>query len=154
MEPIEIDKWDLRFLKLADHVAQWSKDPSTKVGAVIVDPERRVLSVGYNGFPRGVLDDEDRYNIRDTKYELIVHAEANAILTSTQSVKGCTIYTTPLPSCARCAGLVIQSGIKRVVSIAKQDSNINWGGSVNWAAQMYYEAQVMFTIYTPEVLSA
>lgn len=153
MEPI-VDKWDLRFLKLADHVAQWSKDPSTKVGAVIVDPERRVISVGYNGFPRRVEDTEERYATREIKYELIVHAEANAILTSPQSVKGCTLYTTPLFSCARCAGLVIQAGITRVVSITKEDGNIQWGSSLSLAGSMYREAGVSFVIYTPEVLSA
>lgn len=131
-------------------MAQWSKDPSTKVGAVIVDRERRVISLGYNGFPRRVHDLEERYSTRELKYELIVHAEANALLTSPSSVMGCTLYTTPLPTCARCAGLVIQAGIARVVSMTRSDSNINWATSCDLASQMYEEAGVEFKVYVTE----
>lgn len=147
-----IGKWDLRFLKLADHVARWSKDPSTKVGAVIVDAQRRVRGIGYNGFPRGVIDDPDFYKNREVKYELIVHAEVNAILNASGPLDGCTLYTTPLATCSRCAGLVIQSGIKRVVSVIKPDSNINWGTSTNFSAAMYRDAGVAMELFTTEVL--
>ena len=83
---IGLTKWDLRFLKLAHHVGQWSKDPSTKVGAVIVDAQRRVLGIGYNGFPRGVDDSPGRYHDRPTKLDMVVHAETNAIMNAVSSV--------------------------------------------------------------------
>lgn len=112
-------KWDDRFLSLAESVAAWSKDPSTKVGAVIVDEKRRVVGLGYNGFPRGVEDDVDRLSDRPTKYALMVHAEANAILNAGRSVEGCTIYVWPtimVPAmCPSCAKLAAQAGIKRAV---------------------------------------
>ena len=73
-------KWDHRFIELADHIAQWSKDPSTKVGCVIVGEDREIRSTGFNGFPRGIDDDEERLNNRDLKYPLICHAEENAIM--------------------------------------------------------------------------
>jgi dCMP deaminase len=94
-----INKWDTRFLDLAALVASWSKDPSTKVGAVIVRPDRTVASLGYNGFPRGVADTESRYEDRETKYQLVVHAEANAIISAGESVKGMTMYGTLFPCC-------------------------------------------------------
>lgn len=110
-----LEKWDVRFLDLAKHISQWSKDPSTKVGAVIVRPDRTVCSIGYNGFARGVNDDEERYMNRDVKYELVIHAEANAILKAKEDLDGYTIYVTPFRPCNNCAGLVIQSGITTVV---------------------------------------
>lgn len=103
--------WHERFFALADLVGSWSKDPSTKVGAVIVRPNRTIASVGYNGFPRGV---EDKYTTREAKLLRTVHAEANAILTANGDVRGCTLYVTPLHPCANCAGLIIQAGISKV----------------------------------------
>lgn len=107
-------KWDKRFMDLAEHVAQWSKDPSTKVGAVIVDRCRKVVSMGYNGFPQGVDDDIDRYVDRPLKYSLVVHAELNAILNAKRDVENCTLYVTLSP-CRECAKAIIQSGIYDVV---------------------------------------
>lgn len=107
--------WSERFLALAQLVASWSKDPSTKVGAVVVDSQNRVVSVGFNGFPRRVADDE-RLLDRVQKYELIVHAEISAVLFAGRPVEGCTIYTWPLPPCSRCAAVLIQAGIRKVVS--------------------------------------
>jgi dCMP deaminase len=87
------NKWNERFLELAKHVASWSKDPSTQVGAIIVDPETRVvLGMGYNGFPRGVDDHPDRYANRELKYSLVVHAEANAILEAGKTCNGATLF--------------------------------------------------------------
>ncbi len=68
-------KWDGRFMDMAALLATWSKDPSTKVGAIITDTERRVIGSGYNGFPRGVIDDPLRYEEKAVKYRLVVHAE-------------------------------------------------------------------------------
>jgi dCMP deaminase len=110
--------WHNRFLELAKFISTWSKD-STKVGAVIVDPKtKQVVGIGYNGFPRGVEDSEDRYANRETKLKLIVHAEVNAILNANKSVQGCDLYVYPtmmIPDvCPDCAKVVAQSGIKRV----------------------------------------
>lgn len=112
-------KWDLRFLELAKHISGWSKDPSTKVGAVIVNDDRVVVGMGYNGFPRGVDDAEERYNDRETKYKFVVHAELNAILAAGEKARGATVYVYPAfgspPLCSSCAKAVIQAGILRVV---------------------------------------
>jgi dCMP deaminase len=130
--------WDNRFLGLAEHVAQWSRDPSTKVGAVLVDNKRRILSIGFNGFPRGVADDE-RLHDRDTKYEMVVHAEANTLLFAAASVEGATAYVWPLPPCSRCAALLIQAGIARVVSPAPSE---RWADNCGLAARLFDEAGV------------
>ena len=119
--------WDERFLNLADHVSQWSKDPRTKVGAVIVDQKKRVISLGYNGFPRGVEDTPERYDDRPTKHLFVAHAERNALDNSPMSVEGCTLYV-PLMPCSECAKSIIQRGIARVVSYvpAREGVNFNW----------------------------
>jgi dCMP deaminase len=134
--------WDYRFLELARQVSTWSKDPSTQVGAVIVDQQRRVLSLGYNGFPRGVEDSPKLYLHKPSKYKMIVHAEANAILNATQSLEGATLYST-LFTCCECAKLVIQSGIKRVVSYQHLHSEKqHWEESFAVAREMYLQAGV------------
>lgn len=132
------EKWDKRFIELAEHVAGWSRDPSTKVGAVIVDVNKNIVGLGYNGFPRGVSDADERYQDRPTKYSMVVHAEANAIINANKSVRDCTIYVWPLFSCNECAKLIIQSGITRVVS-PKPDS-ARWQSSYDTSKLMYDEA--------------
>lgn len=111
-----LSKWDARFLDLALYVADWSKDPSTRVGSVIVAPDRRILSIGYNGFPRGVADLEDRLNDRPTKYAFVAHAERNALDNVDASMRGCILYSTLQP-CAECTKSIIQRGIKKVVTL-------------------------------------
>lgn len=108
-------KWDKRFLDLASHIAGWSKDPSTKVGCVIVRPDKTIASVGYNGFPRGVQDDADRYSNRDLKYLMVKHAEENAIYSAKEPLTGYTAYVTHHP-CANCSGSLIQNGVSRIVT--------------------------------------
>lgn len=132
--------WDKRFLKLAKEISTWSKDPSTKVGAVIVDQDKKSVSWGYNGFPRGVLDEEERYNDRPTKLSMVVHAEANAILNSSRPLLGCILYCYPLFTCNECAKLIIQSGIKRVV--APENKNPLWESSIKTSLLMYKEANI------------
>ena len=132
-------KWDERFIELAKLVGSWSKDPSTQVGAVIVDEKNRIVSVGYNGFPQKISDN-DRLNDRDKKYNVIVHAEANAILFANRDLSGCTIYTYPFQPCSSCSGLIIQSGIKRVVTV--RTDNDRWRTDFSTAAQMLIEAEV------------
>ena len=136
--------WDNRFLDMAKLVSTWSKDPSTKVGAVIVDPSNRLVSVGYNGFPKHVTDNE-RLLDREKKYDIIVHAEVNAILFANKKVNGCTLYTWPFQPCPRCAGLIIQSGISRVVSI--RNRNPRWVDDFITAKQLLLEASVKLDIY-------
>ncbi|MBQ6221148.1 MAG: dCMP deaminase family protein [Solobacterium sp.] len=110
--------WDEYFMGLAHLSALRSKDPSTQVGAAIVDENHRVVSVGYNGFPRGCDDDEFPWDREGgmlvTKYAYVVHAELNAILNSPRPVRGCTLYVSLFP-CNECAKAIIQSGITKIV---------------------------------------
>ena len=111
-----MSKWDNRFIDLAKHIASWSKDRSTQVGAVAVGSLREIKSVGYNGFPRGVDDDIEERHERPAKYSFTEHAERNLIYNATLngiSLNGTTLYVTHFP-CPDCARGVIQSGITRV----------------------------------------
>ena len=134
-------KWDKRFLELAKLVGSWSKDPSTQVGAVIVDSNNRIVSIGFNGFPKGVEDSEKRLMDRDEKYGIIVHAEANALMFANGSVEGCTLYTFPFQPCSRCAGLIIQSGIKRVVCPKSNDER--WRKNFELSRQLLDESGII-----------
>jgi dCMP deaminase len=136
--------WHDRFFDLADLVASWSKDPSTKVGAVIIRPDRTIASVGYNGFPRGV---DDTYTTREDKLLRTVHAEANAILTAREPLHGYTLYVTPLHPCANCAGLIIQSGIKVVHFKAHAASKHAWTEHASAMASMFINAEVEFVMH-------
>jgi dCMP deaminase len=109
-------EWDKRFLEVAKLVAEWSKDPSTKVGAVLVNDDRRIVGTGYNGFPKGILDTHDRLSNREVKLEMVVHAEINAVLNSVAKTKDTILYCTFFP-CPKCASMLIQAGIKRVVTL-------------------------------------
>lgn len=136
--------WDKRFVDLAAHVSEWSKDPSTQVGAVITR-EKFIVSVGFNGFPRGIEDTRDRLSNRDTKIKMVIHAETNAILTANQDLHGCTIYTYPLPPCSNCAAAIIQSGITRVVSSQpKPGRHKRW--SCDLSIELFEEAGIEFFI--------
>jgi len=141
------EKWDRRFLDLANFIAGWRKDPSTKVGAVIVRPDRTVASMGYNGFPRGVLDHEERYADREQKYAMVVHAENNALINSRESLEGYTLYVTPLPPCAQCAAAIIQRGIARVVVDQKKDVPEIWIKQFEISNTMFREAGVSITAH-------
>lgn len=142
-----MNHWDSRFLGLAQYVAQWSKDPSTKTGAVITDSDRRVVSLGYNGFPKGIHDTQDRLEDREIKYKLMVHCERNAIISATRSLKGCTLYIWPFGSCAPCAAMVIQVGITRVCfPFAPKDKLDRWAEDFKWADTLFTEAGVEISI--------
>lgn len=110
--------WDEYFMGLAHLSALRSKDPSTQVGAVIVDQNNKVVSIGYNGLPRGCSDDEFPWgregNMQESKYAYVVHAELNAILNSPRPVTGCTLYVSLFP-CNECAKAIIQSGICKII---------------------------------------
>ena len=114
--------WDEYFMGVAILASQRSKDPSTQVGACIIDEEKRILSTGYNGFPQGCSDDEFPWNrdesLGDTKYQYVVHAELNAILNASgKKLSGSTLYVGLFP-CHECAKAIIQSGIKNIVYLS------------------------------------
>jgi dCMP deaminase len=133
-------KWHNRFINLAEHIASWSKDPSTKTGAVIVDSDNRVVSMGYNGFSKGVRDTLERLTDREIKYKIIVHCERNAIMFARQSLVGCRLYTWPFMSCAACAAMVIQTGITQV--IAPKSDNPRWIDDFILAQEIFTEAGI------------
>lgn len=136
--------WDRKFIDMAVMVSSWSKDPSTKVGCVIADSDHAQLSEGFNGFPRGIADDE-RLQQREIKYRLIVHAEANAIAAAARNghgLKGATAYVTFCP-CPQCAALLIQAGIVRVVTIDGATPE-HWKAECEIAKGMFREAGVVF----------
>lgn len=134
------DKWDIRFLKLAREISQWSKDPSTKTGAVIVDLEHRVIGTGYNGFAPGVLDTEERLNDRQIKYKMVIHAEVNAMILAERSIKGLGLYLWPFMPCSNCTAIMIRAGIKRCV--APQNENPRWKDDFVLTRIQFREAKV------------
>jgi len=141
-------KWHARFIDLAYLVASWSKDPSTKCGAVIVDQNKRIISVGFNGFPKGTSDDTGLYDNREEKYRRVIHAEKNAILFAQKDLAGCTLYVVPMPPCSQCAGMIIQSGITLVVTIEPSTEHIKrWGVDILSTKQMFNEAGVQLLYY-------
>lgn len=144
----KLNKWDERYLGLAREVSTWSKDPSTQVGAVTVGDKKEVLSQGFNGFPRGIDDSNERYDNREKKYKFVVHAEMNAIYNATYrgtSLDGATLYVYGLPICSECAKGIIQVGIKKVVVEKTKELN-NWNESVELSKKMFDEAGVELII--------
>ncbi|HJU15367.1 MAG TPA: deaminase [Stellaceae bacterium] len=172
-------KWDRRYMALARQVSCWSKDPSTKVGAVIVDNQGRVVALGYNGFPRKVEDVEatnpsvnyvtrrrngtqgnpastrkrchlfgvrgSKLAVRELKYEMIVHAEVNAVLIAGRSTVGGTIYVHGAPICPRCASVLIQSGIMRAVAkVPCPGADTKWDKDSFITLDMFQEAGITF----------
>jgi dCMP deaminase len=111
--------WHIRYLGLARETSSWSKDPSTQVGAVAINPSTgAILSLGYNGFPRGVDDSEDRLNDRSTKLKHMVHAEMNAIYNACLNgvpLRGSHLYIHGLPPCSECVKGIIQVGVQKVI---------------------------------------
>ena len=145
-------KWDLRFLRLAKEVSTWSKDPSTQVGAVIAN-EKKVISLGYNGFPEGMDDSEEFYLDREMKLSRIIHAEQNAILNANIPVKGFTLYVWPMMPCAPCSLPIIQAGISRVVSVTtSEEVHARWHQSFSRSQGNFSEANVGLKFYHPSDL--
>ena len=139
-----LNKWDTRYLELAERVASWSKDPSRQIGAVAVGSKGQVLAQGFNGFPRGIVDTADRYNSREIKYKYVVHAEMNVIYNATYngvSLDGSTLYVSGLPVCSDCAKGIIQVGISRVV-MKEQNIPQHWAESWGMTAGMFDEANI------------
>lgn len=144
-----------RYMKLAEEISTWSKDPSTKIGAVVIGDKGQVLSQGFNGFPRGVRDHEERLNDRPTKYKYVVHGEMNAIYNATYngvSLDQSTIFVYGLPICSECAKGIIQVGIKEVVSMLPDvlDTSYKWMDSSLLACDMFSEAGVKMSFLDEE----
>jgi dCMP deaminase len=135
--------WDRRFLDMAALVATWSKDPSTQVGAVITRG-KFVVSLGFNGHPAGIEDSAARLQDRETKYRTIIHAELNAILSARQPLDGCTLYVVPFMPCSNCGAVIVQSGIKRVVTL--ENNNERWAESFEITRTIFAEAGIDLVI--------
>lgn len=140
-----LSEWGNRYLSLAKEISTWSKDPSRKIGAVAVGEKGQILAQGYNGFPRGILDNPDRYNDRVVKYKLVVHAEMNVIYNATfngVSLDGARLFVYGLPVCSECAKGIIQVGIQSVTIFTDQEVPPVWNESWTITQEMFKEADV------------
>lgn len=149
-------KWDDHFLKLAALHSALSKDRSTRVGAIIVGPDREIISAGFNGFPRGISDSEERLVDRDMKLRLIVHGEMNAVLAAARigvPLKGTTMFIAATdhsgmvwggPPCTRCAVECIQAGIKEIVSYPIKTAPSRWHADLEFSKNLLDEAGVQY----------
>ena len=146
----DLSKWDERFVRLAFEVASWSKDPGTKVGAVLVD-DRRIIATGYNGFPQNIEDTIQRYQNRDIKLAYTVHAEVNAILNAAKNgaqTKNSKLYVT-FPPCVNCAASVVQAGVSMVVCPCLSTAPERWRESFQQGQSLLKEAGVMVMTFIP-----
>ncbi len=144
----QLDKWDDRFVSLANTVATWSKDPSKKVGAVLTK-DRVIYGTGFNGFPSRIEDSLERYLDREIKLRLTVHAELNAILNAAKNgskTQGCTLYSTFFP-CVNCATAIIQSGVIRVVAPSYDTVSEVWKESMATSEELFLEAGLNLVKY-------
>jgi dCMP deaminase len=141
-----MNKWHNRFLQLAKHISSWSKD-TTQVGAVIVNPDtKKIIGLGYNGFPRFVNDDPERYNDRETKLKFVCHAELNAILNANGPVDGCSIYVYPTmmkpASCPECSKALVQAGIRLLYYYENDNTNPKWAELEKFSKAILREGRV------------
>jgi dCMP deaminase len=151
MKKSTVDKWDRRYFGLAKRIANWSKDPKAKVGAVLLNRQGWPIALGYNGFPAGIEDDVEKLEDGRLKNQMVVHAEQNVLLCSGTRARGGTVYVFGKPTCPRCAVLLIQAGIKRVVGIEPDPlknpkSDTHRDGKIS--LQMFREAGVNFPLWT------
>lgn len=147
-----INKWDKRFLQLAQTVSNWSKDPSTKCGAVITRGNR-IVSIGFNGFPNKCSDHDHFYNDRIKKYNRVIHAEVNAILFAKQDLSDCSIYVYPIQPCSNCMALIIQSGISKVFTLfPDEDKAKRWSDSFEESNQLAEESNTQIIRFKKELL--
>lgn len=145
-------KWDYRFLRLAQEVSQWSRDPSTKVGAIAVR-DKRVLAMGFNGLPSGVEDFPERLDNRDLKYAMTNHAETNLLTYAARdgvSLKSSTCYVTLHP-CSNCVAQLINAGIERIVIPFHQTPD-RWVSNFELSKQMMEEAGLKYDIWDMDQL--
>lgn len=137
--------WDSRFMDLARFVSEWSKDRSTKVGAVVVDSRHHVRALGWNGFPRGLDDEIEERHGRPAKYQWTEHAERNAIYNAAAAgvpLAGCTIYIPWFP-CCDCARAIIQAGVAEIVCMPPDLGDERWGADFRVVTVMLEEAGVV-----------
>lgn len=153
-----IEKWDRRFLELAKQISTWSKDPSTKVGAVLVK-DRKVVGMGYNGFPKGIEDTDERLNNRELKYKMVVHAEVNAILQAGERADGATLYVYPAfafpPICNDCCKLAINAGVAGIVGYIPEEGDPRverWKDSIKVSEEMWTETGKFIRRYPENVV--
>jgi len=137
--------WDEYFMGIALLSAKRSKDPSTQVGACIVNQYNKIVGIGYNGFPIGCDDDQLPWgktseDTNETKYPYVVHAEANAILNSTKDLHGSRIYVALFP-CNECTKLIIQSGVKEIIYLSDKYKETD---SVKASRKMFDLAKVTY----------
>ena len=155
------ERWDRHFLRLCIEVSKMSKDPRTQVGAVIVGLDMEIRSTGFNGFPRGIADTQERLNDRDLKLKLVVHSECNAILNAARigvSTRGCTLYLAATshadgiwggPPCVRCTVEIIQAGITEIVSYPKQAVPPEWRANLELSESLLLEAGIVYRTISP-----
>lgn len=158
------ERWDRHFIRMSMLHSEMSKDPNTRVGSVVVGPDRELLSAGFNGFPRGIADTAERLEDRDTKLKLIVHAEMNALLAAARTgvrIKGCTLYLSATdnsgmvwggPPCTRCTVEIIQAGISEVVSLPPKAVPSRWHEDLALSKILLTEAGVIYrevSLYDP-----
>ena len=134
--------WHNRFLELATHISSWSKDPSTKVGAVIIR-RNRIISTGFNGPPQKVHDLQERFLDREIKLRIVLHAEINAILFAKRDLTGCTLYCTH-PPCTQCAAMIIQSGLEKVIiPWMSPEFYERWKTDIDLSMKLFSEANII-----------
>lgn len=143
--------WDEYFMGIVKLSEERSKDPSTQVGACIIDQNNRIISIGYNGMPNGVSDDEIPWDREgdplNTKYLYVCHAELNAILNNRhKNLEGCTLYVSLFP-CNECAKIIIQSGIKKIVYFSDKYKDID---STKASKLMFDKANIEYIQYQPK----
>lgn len=150
---VHLCKWDRRFLRIAHEVAGWSHDPGTKVGCVLV-LDKRILAVGFNGFPQNLSDSFDLYQDREYKLAVTVHGEANAILNAAKNgakTEGATAYVT-FPPCSQCAAALIQAGVAKVVCPDPANAPERWRANFRLGNEMLFLARLKLLYYSKEDL--
>jgi dCMP deaminase len=136
--------WDRRYMDLARHIGQWSKDRSRQVGCVVVGPDKLVRAIGFNGFPRGLNDDADERHQRPAKYLWTEHAERNAIYTAARNgvpLLGTSMYLPWFP-CVDCARAIIQAGIVELIALAPDMNDLQWGEAFAVSKELLSEAAI------------
>jgi dCMP deaminase len=142
-------KWERRFLRLANNeIAGWSKDPSSKVGCVLVSPDRDIVIPGYNGFPPGIADTTERYADRELKYQLVQHAERNALRKLGYHDVGYHLFCTHMP-CPQCVGGAISAKVTSIVWLVQQDYEQRWADMLDISWILMTEANILAIPYAP-----
>jgi len=139
-----MNDWDKLFLDLAERISRKSKDPSTKVGAVITR-DNVLVSIGYNGFARQTSDRKDWLENRELKYRRIIHAEINSLIFAEQTLEDCTVYTYPFQPCAPCTSILIQAGVTRIV--APINDNPRWVADFAIAKETIDDAGIILDLF-------